>query len=282
MALLNQQRFLTRYFRDESFRTQVHDKGIADAGLEVDKVDIEFLEALSLDDLDRAALSVRQERVSKRAAEFEPFIRHLGLHFGVQDFLDEFDRQYTTGLQARPMEVDRFVSFALRALAQLGLPDYLADLLRFSYETTVLADRPIVVPDNAVDTFPDPLEAAHVVQLRQPFRIRQYSYDVVTIASTDASESTGTWPTTPTTLLLQKNWDVPKRTRAFPVLRGALLTHLAESGQVQILELLAVPVGTFSDVISTLESLHAMGVIAVSVPPHLRVTRNDSQTSSSS
>lgn len=272
MSLLEQQRFLTRYLRDEAVRHAVREGGVASAGLPLDDDDIEYLESLSLDDLDRTASNIREERLNKRAAEFEPFVKHLGLHVPLQEVLEDFDRRYTTGLQARWMEVDRFVSYATRMLSVRSLPDYLFDLLRFNYDVAVLADRPIVEPEYLVEMFPKDLDAAMTIEVCQPYRVRRFTYDVVTIASTDPAESRGDWAPAPCEVLLQKNWTVPKRTRAFVLGGDDVLSRLVHAGSSSVLDLLAgQPVQSFPAIVGELESYHDARVVAVSVPPHLRV-----------
>src|SRR5262245_12652034 len=103
MPLEQVQLFLTKYLRNPEFRHRYR-AGEAEAlngELQLEGSDVGLVNSINLDDLDRTAEGLRDERRSKREAEFKEFTNHLSVFASLDRFFEQFDATYPDGLLSR-------------------------------------------------------------------------------------------------------------------------------------------------------------------------------------
>ena len=265
MPLQHVQLFLTKYLRNPEFRRRYRG-GDADAlrrELNLDDADARLVASINLDDLDRTAQNLREERRSKREAEFKEFTDHLAVFGPMDSFFEQFDASYPDGLLSRPLELDRFLAFATQFVLAHNLPDYLIDILRLCYHYTQVSDLPLErSPSVREGPLPDGLQPFHRLQLRAPFRVCRFRYDVLSLArATPHPALAGVGPF-PAEVLIQKDWSRFKETRIFYT--SAFPSALVRNERLSVLDLLAaLPTGEYGRALGQLQEFQSRGVIDV-------------------
>jgi len=266
MPLEQVQRYLTAYLRNPEFRRRVRGgmREQAEREMCLDTADTDLVRKISLDDLDRAAGGLRDERQTKREAEFKQFTDNLACFGPVSNFFEEFDAEYPEGLLSRPLEMDRFLDFSTKFVLNHGLPDYLLDLLRFCYYYVKVSDMPRDRSTAVLEELPPGgLQPHHRLRLRRPYRVVAFRYDVLWLAQSPPSPGLAMTPPNPTELLIQKNWarfkqTVALRTSELPFYRG-----LAD-GPASIIDLISMgSPADYSWAVAHLQELFQRGVLEV-------------------
>lgn len=271
MGLEQVQLFITTYLRNPEFRERY--RGGQAETLEVlvdlNEQDRELIHAIDLDDLDRSAAGFRDERADKRRTEFEQFIAHLGVYGPIEDFYVAYDRRNPDGLLSRPLEMDRFLAFSTEFVLSQGLPEYLLDLLRFCYHYVQLADKPFEEVERELVSWPDSgLSAYHRIQLRKPYRIIGFRYDVLSLAQMQPSREIAQLAPQPIQLFMQKSRQRFKRTQIYYASDVPFLTELLDESS-SLLELISQqPSSQMAWAVQQLEAMHRDGIIAVGTPSH--------------
>lgn len=274
MGLEQVQLFLTTYVRDAQFR-ESYRQGYAEAleqQLLLTPEDIQLIRAVNLDDLDRSGFNFREERSDKRRTEFEQFVEHLGVYGPIEDFYVAYDRANPKGLLTRPLEMDRFLAFSTEFVLTNGLPEYLLDLLRFCYHYVQVSDSPLERSERELEQLPETgLLAYHRISLHKPYRVLNFRYDVLSIASTTPTPDLAYLPPQPTQLFMQKCRRHFKRTQIFYTTRLPFLDELLP-GSKSILELVSsLPAAQMAWAVEQLQNMHAAEIIAVEIPSHFAV-----------
>jgi hypothetical protein len=274
MGLEQLQLFLTTYVRDASFRERYR-HGFAEAlelELKLEPEDIQLIRTIDLDDLDRSGTNFREERSDKRRTEFEQFVEHLAVYGPIEDFYAAYDRANPKGLLTRPLEMDRFLAFATEFILGNGLPEYLLDILRFCYHYVQLSDTPLEQSERELKQLPETgLLAYHRISLLKPYRVLNFRYDALSIASAAPTPDFAYLPPQPTQLLMQKSRRLFKRTQIFYTTQLPFLDELL-AGSKSILELVSsLPAAQMSWAVEQLRNMHAAEIIAVEIPSHFAV-----------
>jgi hypothetical protein len=265
MSLQHVQLFLTTYLRNPEFRRRYR-AGEADAlrrELNLDEDDARLVAGIDLDDLDRAALGMRDERRSKREAEFKEFTDHLAAFGPMDSFFEQFDAAYPDGLLSRPLELDRFLAFAAGFVLRHNLPEYLIDILRLCYHYTQVSDLPLErsapVREGAL---PGGLQPFHRLHLRAPYRVCRFRYDVLTLARAAPHPAMAGVGPFPVEVLIQKDWSRFKETRIFYT--SSFPPALLRNERLSVLDLLAtLPTSEYPHALGQLQEFHSRGVIDV-------------------
>lgn len=268
MALVDVQNFLTHYLRDPEFR-EAYRAGQAEAIEEKFGIDGEgraLLHEINLDELDAISVGFRDDRVGKRTSEFEEFLLHLGVYVPPDDFLADFDRAYPGGTETQPVEMDRFLEFAVEFVLRHGLPEYLVSLAYFCYSFCKIAVAPVVEPRNLPAG--RPIRPFDSVELRRPYNVCWFRYDVVVIAQSEPSQSLAMIDPQGTELLITKDSRLFKRSQVHHTRDWRLLPPL-DSGRKTVMELMSGhPVSDFPALASELEEMASRGMIDVFPPKH--------------
>jgi hypothetical protein len=269
MPLEQIQYFLTKYLRDPDFRQRYRNSELVaiERELNLTKADLDIVRSFNLDDLDRTAIGLRDERRSKRETEFQQFVDHLAIYGPMDTFFEQYDSRYTEGLLTRPQEMSWFLNFATNFVLAHKLPNYLIDLLRFCYHYVKLSDTPRERTAPLLQELPvDGLQPSHTMQLRKPYKIVQFRYDVLYIARQSPSLELAALPPQPTELFIQKNWNRAKETQILYTSELPFLP-LLQNGPVIVLDLLAtLSSDAYGQAVVHLEELFRRGVIEVSSP----------------
>lgn len=240
MPLEQVQLFLTTYLRNPGFRRRYRG-GEADAlhrELKLDESDVGLVTAIDKDDLDRTADGLRDERRSKREAEFREFTNHLAAFVPLDPFFEQFDAAYPDGLLSRPVEMDRFLSFAAGFVLAGNLPEYLIDILRLCYQYTQVSDLPLERSAAVVaEPAPNGLQPFHRLRLRKPYRVCVFRYDVLALARATPNQGLSAVCPSPVEILIQKDWNRFKETRI--LYTSMLPSGLLGNEPLAVLDLLA-------------------------------------------
>ncbi|MEU0412923.1 hypothetical protein ABZ307_34565 [Streptomyces griseorubiginosus] len=230
MSLQQVQSFLTRCLRDEEFRELTHRAEFdpAQHGFELTAQEYRQIREIDRQSLNRIAQYALGQRTRRREAEYGLFLEHLGRFTDRDDFLRAYHQAATGGQGERLEEMPDFDNFAFRRIVAAGLPAYLVDILRFCSTVCELSETPKrSLPVKTVTAAPQHIEATHVISLRRPHRVVPFRYDVLRIATT-ADEYSAEPSPRPTRLLVQRDWNSHKRSRAFDLSDHPMLALLCE------------------------------------------------------
>jgi hypothetical protein len=265
MPLEQAQMFITKYLRDPRFRERYRSPESKDVEVEcnLSKDDLDLVRQIDLDDLDRAAVGMRDERRTKRESEFQQFVDHLAVYTAMDPFFEQYDRAYPDGMLTRPQEMDRFLDFGTCFVLGNGLPPYLIDLLRFCYHYVKLSDTPLDRSAPVLAENPESLRPFHRLQLQKPYRILDFPYDVLWLARQTPDSELASVPPLPVRLFLQKNWSKAKETQIFYASEIPVLPSLAHE-PVAVIDLLAlIPASAYPDAVAYLEELVERRILGV-------------------
>lgn len=229
--------FLTTYLRDPCFRHRVAQQGISDALLDELGASLEegaLIRSIDLVGLSRSAVGLSRERRDRRSAEFPHFSRHLAGWCDLEDFWQGFYRAYPKGMLDRPLEMRRMLAYASEYIVRSGLPTYLIELLRFEYHVVNVGEAPRVAAPGSLDACDLVLPSDEVV-LREPWALHDFWCDPAMLAQWEPRSMPGMPPEESVTLLIQKDWSLPKTSR---VLRAGELFGVS-GRRVMVLDLLA-------------------------------------------
>ncbi len=268
MGLREVQAFVTYYLRDPEFRESYRhsDKGAVELELGLVDGDVELVREIDLDDLDRIAVGFRDDRVMKRESEFEEFLNHLSVYVPPASFMEAFDRAYPRGPETQSLELDRFLAFAMEYLLGNDLPEYLLHLAYFCYTFCKLSIAPSEIAENQLQG--GALRPYHLIQLRRPYHVAKFRYDVVGIAQTQPSQGLATAPPEETELLIQKDHKLFKRAQIYYTRDLPLLPELLK-GRVMLFDLMShLPSHQYSDFVDGIEDMSKRGIVDVVNPRH--------------
>ncbi len=265
MSLEGVQEFITRYLREPEFRERCRqDMAAAARECRVEESELAELKGLGAQDFDNAAEEMFRDRIGKRSDEFRQFVDHLALYYPIEQFYRDYDATHPGGQLARPLELNRFLDFGVKQVLSRQLPDYLLDLLRFCYGYTSLADAPLESsPATAIKVSADTELRAHQrVALRRPYRIVEFRYDILTLASHDPALGPPQVIPAPGHYLMQKHWEQAKTTRVVPVDELPLLARLQGETPVALIDLVAwAPNAEIPGLVSHLQQLAINGYL---------------------
>lgn len=232
MSLAMVQKLITRTMRDAEFRVALRgadfDQIADEYGL--DSAERDAVRAIEPDYLDKIANFALRQRAQRREAEFALFLNALFTHTHREAFFREYHQAVTVGQFGRLEEARRFVDFAFEFVLRHRLPDYLLDVLRFSLHVLELAETPKEIPAGVVDiNGVDRVNASIRVLLRKPYSVVSFQHDILLLANEDEAYTRNPVPRAKT-LLLQRDWRQPKRTRAFDLAEHPVIALLAEGG----------------------------------------------------
>ncbi|HEY0066245.1 MAG TPA: hypothetical protein VGB46_02745 [Flavisolibacter sp.] len=271
MALKEVQHFLTQYIRDSRFRETVAGSGIASvaAHYNLNGDDQKLLEEMELSYVAREAEGVLVERLEKREGEFREFFDHLANYTSIEHFFRLYDQAYSKGLMTRPVEMDCFLSFATGFVVENQLPPYLVDLARFNYHYTQISITPIENGEAGGLRPDEELRLYHLVQLKSPYRIVNFRYDIPGILRSEFDFNNPLYfQEAPISLFIQKDWDKPTTTQIHYAGDVPLLNELTR-GETSVNELLACyGVQQYGQVLNMLSSLYQRNIISVKLPKH--------------
>jgi hypothetical protein len=268
MSLARVQNLITRTMRDAEFRVTLRG---ADFDKIVDKYDLDPAErdavrAIRPDYLDKIAGLVLRQRIQRREAEFALFLNALFAHTHREAFFREYHQAVTVGQFGRLEEARRFVDFAFEFVLRHQLPGYLLDVLRFSLHVLELAETPKEIPADVVNNDgADQVTASTRVLLRKPYSVVSFQYDILLLATEDEAYTCNPVPRAKT-LLLQRDWRQPKRSRAFDLLEHPVIALLAE-GSATVLDIVGrLPQFSADLVVNLVRSLYDRRVVHL-IPP---------------
>lgn len=264
------QSFFTRYLRDAGFRDSFQnvEKAKRLGELDLSEKSKATLTEIDFTSLDVVADGIISERYDKRKGEFTEFISHLSVFYNPEAFFRQFDRAFPKGLMTRPIELDRFLSFAIDFVSYHNFPQYLIELARLGYYYTKVADTPIGHVDRKVTPPADQnFQFYYHVHLKEPYKILSFKYDVLSIAKYQPDVNAN-YPYNPISLFMQKDWDKAKTTH-INYTNDIFLLDLLYQGPQAVSDILAnSPVQNYNDAIGGLLSLYKNGIIEFSIPEH--------------
>ncbi|MCA6092190.1 hypothetical protein LE181_08455 [Streptomyces sp. SCA3-4] len=267
MSLAGLQQLLTRSVRDGDFRRSVlRPDGLERAAAELGLTEAEKAQFASIDPdyLEGVATLVIKQRIVRREAEFGLFLNALFRYTPRGKFFEAYHQAVSVGQFGRMEELRRFVDFSFDYVVERSLPEYLVDLLRFCSHVCELAETPKAFPDEPEGA----VRASSTLVLRKPYAVVQFRYDMLRLAKEDEEYGADPQPR-PTTLLLQRDWRQPKRSRAFDLSDHPLLAALTR-GPLTVLDAGGVlPHFTHGFVKELVESLHDRQIVHLMLPPEL-------------
>ncbi|MFZ3474047.1 hypothetical protein ACODT3_05920 [Streptomyces sp. 4.24] len=267
MSLAGLQQLLTRSVRDTEYRRAVMgpgglDRAAAELGL-TDEEKAQFA-AIEPDYFEDVATLVIKQRIVRREAEFALFLNALFRHTPRGRFFEAYHQAVSVGQFGRMEEVRRFCDFAFDYIVDRSLPEHLLDLLRFCSYVCELAETPKEFPDGVQG----PLRSSSTLVLRKPYAVVEFRYDMLRLAKED-EEYTADLRPRPTTLLLQRDWRQPKRSRAFDLSDHPLLAELTKGPRTVLDAGGLLPQFSHGFVKELVESLHDRQIVHLMLPAEL-------------
>ncbi|MBT2452264.1 hypothetical protein J7F03_35445 [Streptomyces sp. ISL-43] len=268
MSLAGLQQLLTRSVRDTEYRRAVTrpeglDRAAAELGL-TDEEKAQFA-AIQPDYLEGVATLVIKQRIVRREAEFALFLNALFRYTPRGRFFEAYHQTVSVGQFGRMEEVRRFCDFAFDYIVDRSLPEHLVDILRFCSYVCELAETPKEFPRGPEG----PLRSSSsTLVLRKPYSVVEFRYDMLRLAKEDDDYGVDPRPR-PTTLLLQRDWRQPKRSRAFDLSEHPLLAELTRGPRTVLDAGGLLPRLSHGFVKELVESLHDRQIVHLMLPAEL-------------
>ncbi|MET7483874.1 hypothetical protein [Streptomyces sp. NPDC005538] len=114
-----------------------------------------------------------------------------------------------------------------------------------------------------------PVAAISTLVLRRPYTVVRFRYDMLRLANEEDEYGLDPRPH-PKALLLQRNWQLPKRSRAFDLDNHPLLAALTGAPLTLLDAGAELPYGSHGFVRELVESLHERQIVHLILPTELR------------
>jgi hypothetical protein len=268
MSLAGLQRLMARSVRDAHFRDTV----LAPGGLDTIAAELGLTEEekrlfgeIEASYLHGIADFVLAQRIQRREAEFALFLNTLFRYTPRDAFFRAYHQATAVGQFGRMEELRRFADFSLDHIVAHALPEHLVDILRFCSHICELAETSkelLAEPEG-------PVAASSTLVLRRPYTVVRFRYDMLRLANEEDEYVLDPRPH-PTTLLLQRNWQLPKRSRAFDLGDHPLLAALTRAPLTLLDAGTEVPYASHGFVKEVVESLHERQIVHLILPAELR------------
>ncbi|WP_433788710.1 hypothetical protein [Actinoplanes sp. CA-252034] len=251
--------------RDRTFRLALRDDTVAACrDYEVEPHEVALVAEVDPGHLDAIADFVLTQRIQRREAEFALFLNALFRYTDRSAFYRTYHQQVTVGQFSRLEEARRFLDFAAGFVIGGALPAHLLDILRFCGHIVELAETPMTpVPGE----YPagHPVTATATARLRRPWTVASFHHDMLRLASEEEAYLRQPIPRA-TTLVLQRDWRTPKRSRAFSVAEHPII-GLLTSGDATVLDMAGrLPQFSADVVFGLVKSLHDRQIVHL-IPP---------------